>query len=180
MGSVRHNLVRRGADRCVGTDWSRRDTFRQGLVRRGSPWSDTLGGVCAQGTARAPDGIGEARRVRARPAKARPGWDRQGMARRPYKVCSSPGCPNLLAPGEFCPQHGRDPRARWSTDRDGAEQHRFRARVLKRDGHTCTHCGHYDPTGRSLDAHHTTPTEGVTLCNSKANGCHRKMDSHAR
>lgn len=100
---------------------------------------------------------------------------------RGYRVCPRAGCPELIAPGESqCPRgHGRAKNARWSKDRDGAAQARFRAAVLARDGYRCTRCGHHDPSGRSLDAHHVSRTEGVTLCNGP-DGCHAKVDRNAR
>jgi hypothetical protein len=98
------------------------------------------------------------------------------------KVCThltraGKSCPNL----QPCPEHPpRDRNARWSRDRDPSTQARFRAATLARDGYTCTRCGHSDRTGKTLDAHHITPERGVTLCNSKANGCHAAVDRNAR
>ncbi len=94
-------------------------------------------------------------------------------------VCSSPGCPNL-AP---CPAHAKHG-GHWSRGRDRNAQARFRRAVLTRDRHTCRRCGHHDPTGRTLEAHHTRPgydpAAGVTVCSTAANGCHRELDPHAR
>jgi hypothetical protein len=101
-----------------------------------------------------------------------------------WHVCSHAGpdgsCPELVNRDNPCPKHGRPVNASWSTDRDRGAQRQFRARVLEHDGYRCTRCGHVDPSGRSLDAHHVTPTEGVTLCNSKGNGCHGVTDRNAR
>lgn len=93
------------------------------------------------------------------------------------KVCphldrNGKSCPNL----QPCPLHTRDRNARWSKDRDGAKQNRDRQATLRRDRHTCQRCGRVDPTGKSLDAHHVTPTELVTLCNA----CHCEVDPNAR
>lgn len=102
------------------------------------------------------------------------------------RVCSyiardGRSCPNLAEPGTSrCLAHTRDRNAKWSSDRAGAEQHRFRKATLERDRFTCQRCGLHDPTGRKLDAHHVTPTHGTTLCNSKGNGCHAQVDAHAR
>lgn len=51
---------------------------------------------------------------------------------------------------------------------------RWRTTVLTRDRHTCQHCGHTDPTGRTLEADHILnirrggnpddPDNGQTLC----------------
>lgn len=97
-----------------------------------------------------------------------------------WHVCSAPGCGQLVNTSSPCPRHGRPTNASWSTDRDRNTQREFRKRTLTRDGYQCRRCGHRDYTGRSLDAHHVTPTEGLTLCNSKGNGCHAKHDKHAR
>lgn len=94
-----------------------------------------------------------------------------------------------LKPGKVCPRcwrdapcaiHSRPKNARWSKDRDGAKQHHFRRNTLEHDHYTCQRCGLVDPSGTKLDAHHVTPTQGTTLCNSKGNGCHAATDSHAR
>lgn len=91
-------------------------------------------------------------------------------------VCSQPGCPEL-AP---CPKHSRPKNASWSKDRDPKAQRFFRHNVLTRDNYTCTRCGHHDPTGRDLQAHHIKPgyemNAGTTLCTT----CHRAVDAHAR
>lgn len=97
------------------------------------------------------------------------------------RPCPHVDCPNLKP----CPTHPDRPRnAHWSKDRDRAAQARFRKAVLARDGNQCTRCGHYDPTGKSLIAHHDTPgydpSCGRTLCNRNANDCHGAIDAHAR
>lgn len=97
------------------------------------------------------------------------------------RVCSRPGCPHITP----CPDH--PPRARnasWSTNRDREKQRAFRNAVLARDNFTCTRCGHHDPTGRTLQAHHLRPgysaADGVAVCTSAANGCHAQIDRNAR
>lgn len=89
-------------------------------------------------------------------------------------------CPNL----QPCPTHARPNNAPWSTNRDRQAQHHFRQAVLRRDGYQCTRCGHHDPTGRTLEAHHVRPgydpSAGITVCTIDANGCHRTIDTHAR
>lgn len=91
-------------------------------------------------------------------------------ARRTH-VCSSPGCPNL-AP---CPTHARPRNARWSQNRDGAAQHRFRAAVMRRSGGTCERCGQPATT-----AHHIRPgympSDGLAVCDD----CHQQLDNNAR
>ena len=93
-----------------------------------------------------------------------------------YISPSGVSCHNLTP----CPVHSRPRNASWSKDRDRKAQHEFRKATLQRDGYRCRRCGHHDPSGKTLDAHHVTPTEGMTLCNSKANGCHAAHDKHAR
>ena len=93
------------------------------------------------------------------------------------RVCAVHGCPNP----QPCPDHpGRPRNATWTRDRPRAAQHAFRTAVLARDNHTCRRCGHHDPTGKTLVAHHDrpgyTPDCGRTLCQP----CHRKVDTHAR
>jgi hypothetical protein len=113
------------------------------------------------------------------------------MSRDRVKVCTfltraGKSCPNLAEPGTSrCSEHpGRPRNASWSTDRDPAAQRRFRNAVLERDGHRCQRCGHHDPTGRTLEAHHVrpgyNPSDGKTLCTKRANGCHSATDAHAR
>jgi hypothetical protein len=96
------------------------------------------------------------------------------MAR--VKVCPRVGCPSLMP----CETHSRPANASWSKDRNRQQQHKFRTATLTNDGYTCTRCGHHDPSGKTLDAHHVSPTLGTTLCNSKANGCHSARDVSAR
>lgn len=81
-------------------------------------------------------------------------------------------CPNLMP----CPTHERPRNAPWSHGRNTTQQGRERAITLRRDHYTCTRCGRVDPTGKSLDAHHATPTRLVTLCNA----CHCEVDPNAR
>jgi hypothetical protein len=77
-----------------------------------------------------------------------------------------------------------DPAARrhtgWSPDRNRGLQAKFRRLVLKRDSNTCRRCGHHDPTGRTLQAHHIQAGYavecGLTLCRT----CHKAEDPHAR
>jgi 5-methylcytosine-specific restriction endonuclease McrA len=93
------------------------------------------------------------------------------------RVCShitrdGKSCPNL-AP---CPEHTRPRNQPWSKDRNTTTQGRERKATLQRDGYTCQRCGHHDPTGRNLDAHHATPTRLITLCNA----CHVEVDPNAR
>lgn len=55
----------------------------------------------------------------------------------------------------------------------------WRRTVLTRDHHTCRHCGHHDPTGRTLQADHIVnvkrggaeydPNNGQALCTR----CHK-------
>ena len=97
-----------------------------------------------------------------------------------FHVCAEPGCARVVSKNDPCPEHSRPKNAKWSSDRSGADQHRFRRQVLERDCYRCVRCGHHDPSGSALDAHHTSSDDGVTLCNSKANGCHRAVDAHAR
>lgn len=87
-------------------------------------------------------------------------------------VCSRPGCPNLTP----CPIHGRPPNARWSHDRDGRLQHRFRAAVMRRSGGICERCRR-----RPAEvAHHVRAGydagDGLALCDD----CHRELDVNAR
>lgn len=100
--------------------------------------------------------------------------------RQAWKVCSKPGCPQLVSPSEPCPTHGRPLNQPWSNDRDRKAQHAFRNSTLARDGYTCQRCGHRDPTGKTLQAHHVSTTQGLTLCTKAANGCHAAVDAHAR
>jgi 5-methylcytosine-specific restriction endonuclease McrA len=82
-------------------------------------------------------------------------------------------CPNL----QPCEAHpARDRNAPWSEGRSSTDQGRFRRAVLALDGFTCRRCGHHDPSGRSLQAHHVSPERGVTLCRD----CHRAVDGNAR
>jgi 5-methylcytosine-specific restriction endonuclease McrA len=56
--------------------------------------------------------------------------------------------------------------------------------VLRRDHYRCQRCGHHDPSGKTLEAHHLRPgydiDAGITLGNSDGCGCHRAVDRHAR
>lgn len=88
----------------------------------------------------------------------------------PFIDKNGKSCPNL----QPCEKHTR--KGSWSKDRDPAQQYRERRDTLRRDRHTCRRCGRVDPTGKALDAHHVTPTELVTLCNS----CHVEVDPNAR
>lgn len=92
---------------------------------------------------------------------------------RDFKVCSQPGCPELVAPGETqCPRgHGRPMNARWSKDRDGAEHMRFARAALKAQPY-CSICG----STWKLDVHHGPQGEPVVLCNKH----HVELDPHAR
>jgi cytochrome c553 len=93
-----------------------------------------------------------------------------------WKVCSRPGCPELVDKQHPCSEHGRPLNARWSKDRDGAAQNRFAAAVKARDGHRCVRCG----STWKLQAHHVRPGYepecGITLCGR----CHGLEDKHAR
>jgi predicted RNA-binding Zn-ribbon protein involved in translation (DUF1610 family) len=86
------------------------------------------------------------------------------------RVCIEPGCPNL----QPCPIHQRS-RSSYSPNRDNSAHVRWARQIKKRDRYTCQRCGAHGP-GVKLDAHHTTPTTGITLCNS----CHTIVDNHAR
>lgn len=87
-------------------------------------------------------------------------------------VCSTPGCPNL----EPCAVHGRPPNARWSHERDGRLQGRFRRAVMRRSGGICERCGRQP----AAVAHHVRPgydaSDGLALCDD----CHRALDVNAR
>jgi hypothetical protein len=100
----------------------------------------------------------------------------RSSAGRPCTHISRDGksCPNLRP----CPEHPERPKnAPWSEGRNSTDQGRFRRATLTRDAFTCQRCGHHDPTGRSLDAHHDPRTGyGVTLCNP----CHCAIDPSAR
>jgi 5-methylcytosine-specific restriction endonuclease McrA len=89
-------------------------------------------------------------------------------------ICPRVGCPEIRP----CPieGHERPKNAPWSKDRDRAQQHNERKATLQRDDYRCTRCGHHDPTGRQLDAHHVSPHHAVTLCNP----CHVAIDPSAR
>lgn len=95
------------------------------------------------------------------------------------RVCPTPGCP-LLTP---CPEHATRGGSHWSPQRDRTAQHRFRARVLARDGHRCR----VDGCGATEDlvAHHVIGLadggdddvrNGLTLCARH----HRELDPRAR
>lgn len=88
-----------------------------------------------------------------------------------WKVCSTPGCAELVDRQHPCAEHGRPLNARWSKDRDGAEHDRF-ARAAKRAQPWCSRCG----SSEKLDAHHGPNGESVVLCND----CHCAVDPHAR
>lgn len=92
-------------------------------------------------------------------------------------------CTHLTRAGKSCPHlqpcelhPPRDKNASWSKDRDHAQQARFRAQVLERDGHRCVRCG----STWKLVAHHDkpgyTPDCGRTLCGR----CHGEVDRNAR
>lgn len=91
-------------------------------------------------------------------------------------------CPHIDAHGHSCPnlapceKHSRPANAPWTKGRNSTQQGRDRRNTLRRDNHTCQRCGRVDITGKNLDAHHVTPTQLVTLCNS----CHVEIDSNAR
>lgn len=83
------------------------------------------------------------------------------------------------------PPRQRKTGGHWSAGRDRTAQARFRRAVLARDHYTCRRCGHHDPTGATLEAHHVhpgyDPDHGVTLCNSTTlSQCHKALDPHAR
>lgn len=101
------------------------------------------------------------------------------------RVCPKRGCPNLISATEPCPTHGRPKNAPWGltrTPQERSAQAQLRKTVLARDHHTCTRCGHHDPTGKDLQVHHmrsTTdyrPEHAVTRCRA----CHRAVDHWAR
>jgi 5-methylcytosine-specific restriction endonuclease McrA len=100
------------------------------------------------------------------------------MAPKRQHVCSRPGCPSLIP----CPRHGRKPGANWTANRtpDRAAQARFRKAVLERDNYTCTRCGHHDPTGRDLHAHHVRPGYTLDCGQTACIPCHVAIDSSAR
>lgn len=92
------------------------------------------------------------------------------MPRAP-KVCAKPGC-HELTHTSHCPAHTPKP---WSTGnagrgRGGSRWAKTRTRTLERDNWTCQHCGHHDPTGRTLEADHDDNGNPRTLCT----GCHRR------
>jgi 5-methylcytosine-specific restriction endonuclease McrA len=104
-------------------------------------------------------------------------------------ICPEPGCAEIVSKKSPCPKHGRPLNAPWSKNRSPAEraaQARMRKQALARDNFTCQRCGHHDSTGKTLDVHHTRGAHtyalefAETLCNSKANGCHRARDPWAR
>jgi hypothetical protein len=88
-----------------------------------------------------------------------------------WKVCSTPGCAELVDREHPCSEHGRPLNARWSRDRDGAEHNRW-ARTAKKAHPYCSVCG----ATKKLDAHHGPDGEAVVLCNP----CHVATDRHAR
>lgn len=86
-------------------------------------------------------------------------------------VCSTPGCPHL----QPCPTHARDRNARWSEERDGPAQERFRRALIARSFGHCERCGMPGTV-----AHHVRPGYepecGLYLCDD----CHTKVDNKAR
>lgn len=87
-----------------------------------------------------------------------------------WKVCSNPGCPELVDKRNPCPHHGRPLNAPWS-GRDIAEHNRW-ARAAKKAHPYCELCG----STTKLDAHHGPEGKPQVLCNT----CHVSTDTHAR
>jgi 5-methylcytosine-specific restriction endonuclease McrA len=73
----------------------------------------------------------------------------------------------------YPPKTPRNPSGAWSPTRDRAEQAAFRRMLINRTGPSCQACG---ATNIPLQAHHTTPTDGMLLCRP----CHKAVDPHAR
>jgi hypothetical protein len=88
-----------------------------------------------------------------------------------WKVCSTPGCAELVDRTHPCKVHGRPLNARWSKDRDGAEHNRW-ARAAKKAQPWCSVCG----STKKLDVHHGPNGEPVVLCPEH----HAQIDPHAR
>ncbi len=73
-----------------------------------------------------------------------------------------------------CPTHTNpNGDTSYNGQRNRATQHRFRTRILQRDGASCHHC---HATNVELQAHHVTNNDGIMLCQP----CHRTIDAHAR
>lgn len=102
--------------------------------------------------------------------------------RRSTKVCTTPGCPEIVTASEPCPKHGRPLNASWSPQRDRKSHWKLRMQVIKARGARCERCGKpgEDARGKGIAMHHHGPQdlpEHVTLL---CNDCHRAVDSHAR
>lgn len=72
----------------------------------------------------------------------------------------------------FPERQAPSPAGHWSPTRDRATQRRFRQMLIRRDGEHCTMC----PATTDLQAHHTSPTDGMLLCRTH----HRLVDPYAR
>lgn len=99
--------------------------------------------------------------------------------------CKTPGAENRFycSKGckQDCPVFGAVERPKGlNPDKTRPGQSEFREMVLERDNYTCQICGHHDPCGEFLVAHHVDPVacnpiesmdvdNGVTLCND----CHQ-------
>lgn len=95
------------------------------------------------------------------------------MARpRAASVCNEPGCP-LDQP---CPEHARQPWA--GSDRAKRlpkDWAKIRARVLRRDGHTCRACGGLRCGNQRLEVDHINRGDDHSLTNLQTLGhaCHQ-------
>lgn len=59
---------------------------------------------------------------------------------------------------------------------------RLRARVLRRDHHTCTRCPHRDPTTRTLEVDHIVPGDDHSIGNLQTLcvDCHKRKTIEER
>lgn len=101
---------------------------------------------------------------------------------RASRVCAHPDCPEIV-PGTWCTEHQPKP---WAGSTRASQRPKgwakIRARILKRDRHTCQYCGdpatevdHITPVSRGGSHADTNLVACCTDCNAKKNIAQRRQ-----